>query len=278
VFVLRSRDDADAILAQAERSETAVVLGASFIGMEVAASLRERGLQVTVVGKESAPFEKQLGARVGNALVGLHKRQGVSFRFNRSVQSLQGETDVREVVLDSGERLQADLVVIGFGVRPATDYLTGVTLNQDGSVPVDDRMKAADGLYAAGDLARFPYQGQPTRVEHWRVAQQQGRIAAWNMLGQGARYAAVPVFWTIQYLKRLDYIGHGTDWDDIIIDGDLQKPEFLAYYVKQGRVIAAAGLDRDADTAALIELFNVRSSWTPAELGATPSARLRSPG
>ena len=278
VFLLRSRDDADAILAQAERSETAVVLGASFIGMEVAASLRERGLQVTVVGKEAAPFERQLGAQVGSAFVRLHQRKGVTFRLNQSVRSLQGDAEVKQVVLDSGERLPADLVVIGFGVRPVTGYLTGAELNKDGSVHVDERLKAADGLYAAGDLARFPYQGQPIRVEHWRVAQQQGRIAALNMLGQGARYAAVPVFWTIQYLKRLDYIGHATEWDDIIIDGDLQKPEFLAYYITQGRVVAAAGLDRDADTAALIELFNVRSDWTPAELGPTPSARLRGPG
>jgi NADPH-dependent 2,4-dienoyl-CoA reductase/sulfur reductase-like enzyme len=274
VFVLRSREDADAILAQAERSERAVVLGASFIGMEVAASLRERGLDVTVVGKETAPFEKQLGAQIGNAFVSLHQRKGVTFRLGQEIQALEGDGNVRSVALSNGERLPADLVVIGFGVRPVTDYLHGVPLNEDGSVTVDATLKVSDGLFAAGDIARFPHHGQPIRVEHWRVAEQHGRIAALNMAGHSVRYDAVPVFWTIQYLKRLDYIGHATDWDDIIIHGDLLKPEFLAYYLRHGRVIAAAGLDRDQDTAALIELFNQRPDWTPEKLGANPSSLL----
>jgi NADPH-dependent 2,4-dienoyl-CoA reductase/sulfur reductase-like enzyme/nitrite reductase/ring-hydroxylating ferredoxin subunit len=287
VFLLRSREDADAILAQAERSERAVVLGASFIGMEVAASLRERGLEVTVVGKETAPFEQQLGARIGNVFVSLHRKRGVSFRLGQEISGLEGDGRVQTVRLADGERLEADLVVIGFGVRPVTGYLLGIALNPDGSVPVDATLRAADGLYAAGDIARFPLQGDgpPIRVEHWRVAEQHGRIAGLNMAAPGeapgeaqaARYDAVPVFWTIQYLKRLDYIGHATDWDDIIVHGDLEKPEFLAYYVKDGVVIAAAGLDRDQDTAALIELFNQRRAWTPEALGSAPSRHLLPP-
>lgn len=273
-FVLRSREDAEAILAQAERSGTAVVLGASFIGMEVAASLRERGLDVTVVGKEAAPFEKQLGARIGNAFVGLHQKKGVAFRLGQEIRALEGDRTVRTVVLGNGDRLPADLVVIGFGVKPVTDYLHGVALNGDGSVTVDATLKVVDGLFAAGDIARFPYRDQPIRVEHWRVAEQQGRIAALNMAGQGLRYDAVPVFWTIHYLKRLDYIGHASDWDEIVVHGDLEKPEFLAYYVKDGKVIAAAGLDRDQDTAALIELFQQRRDWTPETLGESPARRL----
>ena len=291
VFLLRSRADAEAILAQAERSERAVILGASFIGMEVAASLRERGLEVTVVGQEAAPFQQQLGAEIGNSFVALHRGRGVGFRLGQEVQALNGDSSVQTVTLANGDRLAADLVVIGFGVRPATGYLNGVPLNQDGSVPVDASLKAAEGLYAAGDIARFPLfgDGPPIRVEHWRVAQQHGRIAALNMAAQragqaaakgpaqGVRYDVVPVFWTIQYLKRLDYIGHATEWDDIIVHGDLAKPEFLAYYVKGGKVIAAAGIDRDQDTAALIELFNQRRDWTPEELGATPADRYKNP-
>jgi NADPH-dependent 2,4-dienoyl-CoA reductase/sulfur reductase-like enzyme/nitrite reductase/ring-hydroxylating ferredoxin subunit len=277
VFLLRSRADADAILAAAERSGRAVVLGASFIGMEVAASLRERGLEVTVVGKEAAPFEKQLGAAIGNAFVGLHRKNGVSFRLGQEIDALEGDGAVRTVVLANGERLPADLVVIGFGVRPVTDYLRGVKLNEDGSVSVDATLKVSDGLYAAGDIARFPLMGDgaPIRVEHWRVAEQHGRVAALNMAEQGVRYDVVPVFWTIQYMKRLDYVGHATEWDDIVVHGDLGKPEFLAYYVKDEKVIAAAGLDRDQETAALIELFNERRDWTPEELGATPSVHLQ---
>jgi apoptosis-inducing factor 3 len=274
VFLLRSKRDADAILEQAERSERAVVLGGSFIGMEVAASLRERGLEVTVVGQEAAPFEKQLGAQIGNAFAGLHRRKGVTLRFGQEIRALEGDQAVRAVSLGNGESLPADLVVIGFGVKPATGYLRGVERNEDGGISVDATLKVAQGLYAAGDIARFPHQGKTIRVEHWRVAEQQGRIAALNMAGQVTRYDAVPVFWTIQYMKRLDYIGHATEWDDIVLHGDLQKPEFLAYYVKDGRVIAAAGLDRDKDTAALIALLEQRQDWTPEALGATPSAVL----
>lgn len=278
VFVLRSRADADAILAQAERSERAVILGASFIGMEVAASLRERGLDVTVVGQQAAPFEKQLGSRIGSAFVSLHTKRNMRFQLGRMVRAIQGDGRVRDVVLDNNEVIAADLVVIGFGVRPATDCLDGAACNGDGSITVDTHLRVADGLYAAGDIARFPLRGdgEPIRVEHWRVAEQHGRVAALNMLGQNIRFDAVPVFWTIQYLKRLDYIGHAADWDDVVVHGDLEKPEFLAYYVKDGIVLAGAGLDRDRDTAALIELLSLRQDWTPAALTDRPAKLLAS--
>lgn len=276
VYTLRSRADADAILAQAERSERAVILGASFIGMEVAASLRERGLDVTVVGKEAAPFAKQLGEQVGQAFVGLHERQGVAFRLGREVASLEGDGQVSGVVLEGGERIAADLVVVGFGVKPATAYAEGLNRNDDGGLVVDATLRAAPGLYAAGDIARFPHRGdgEPIRVEHWRVAEQHGRVAALNMLGRDVRYDAVPFFWTIQYMKRLDYVGHAASWDSTVLHGDLGKPDFLAYYVKDGRVAAAAGLGRDKDTAALIELFARRRDWQAAELGEHPAAVL----
>ncbi|HEY6434484.1 MAG TPA: FAD-dependent oxidoreductase [Acetobacteraceae bacterium] len=277
VFLLRSRADADAILAQAERSERAVVLGASFIGMEIAASLRERGLDVTVVGKETVPFEKQLGAQVGAAFLGLHKRRGVAFRLGAGIAAFEGGPELRCVALENGEKIPADLAVLGLGVSPATSYLRDPPRNEDGSVTVDTHLRIVDGLYAAGDIARFPNRGDgaPIRVEHWRVAEQQGRVAALNMAGQAVRYEAVPVFWTIQYLKRLDYIGYATEWDEIVLHGDPEKPEFLAYYVKDGRVMAAAGLDRDRDTAALIELFSMRRDWTAEALGAGPAGLLQ---
>jgi NADPH-dependent 2,4-dienoyl-CoA reductase/sulfur reductase-like enzyme/nitrite reductase/ring-hydroxylating ferredoxin subunit len=271
-FLLRNRADADAILERAERSERAVVLGASFIGMEVAASLRERGLDVTVVAQEKAPFEKQLGARIGGVFTRLHESHGVRFRLGQEIAALRDGA----VALKSGEKLPADLVVAGFGVAPATDYLTGIDRNEDAGITVDATLQAARNLFAAGDIARFPLRGdgQPIRVEHWRVAEQQGRVAALNMLGRNVRYDAVPVFWTIQYLKRLDYIGHAMDWDDVVVHGDPEKPEFLAYYVKDGRVAAAVGLDRDRDTAALVELFEMKRHWTADALGPNPAAVL----
>jgi NADPH-dependent 2,4-dienoyl-CoA reductase/sulfur reductase-like enzyme/nitrite reductase/ring-hydroxylating ferredoxin subunit len=276
VFLLRSRADADAILAQAERSQRAVILGASFIGMEAAASLRERGLDVTVAAQESTPFAKQLGTRIGATLRTLHEQRGVVFRLGCNVAALAGDRDVRSVVLDNGEHIPADLVVLGFGVSPATSYVRGLRLNDDGGIPVDAHLRAADGLYAAGDIAAFPHRGDgdPVRVEHWRVAEQHGRIAAHNMAGHTARYTAVPVFWTIQYLKRLDYIGHADSWDDIVVHGDLATPKFLAYYIKDGKVVAVVGMDRDQDTVALIELLSLRRDWTQEELGDSPAARL----
>lgn len=277
VFLLRSRADADALLAQAERSETAVVLGTGFIGMEVAASLRERGLDVTVIGQETVPFEKQLGVAVGKAFLSLHSRHGVGFRLGRRVAALEGGPHVRSVRLDDGEILAADLVVLGAGIEPATRYAGDLPVESDGGVTVDDQLRAAENVYAAGDIARFPYRGTPIRVEHWRVAEQHGRVAARNMAGQAARYDAVPVFWTIQYLKRLDYIGHAESWDEIVVYGDLRQPAFLAYYVVNGRVAAAAGFDRDKDTAALVELLTMRQDWTAAELGDSPSTVLASP-
>lgn len=276
VFLLRSREDAEAILAQAERSRRATILGTSFVGMEVAASLRERGLEVTVVGKEAVPFEKRLGGAVGLAFQQLHERHGVQFRCGTGIAAFGGEDALREVVLEDGERIAADLAVIGAGIRPATAGIAGVRCNDDGSVGVDATLRVAEALYAAGDIARFPCRGDgsPIRVEHWRVAEQQGRTAALNMMGRTVRYDAVPVFWTTQYLKRLDYIGHAADWDEIVLHGDPSKPELLAYYVKDGMVAAAAGLGRDRDTAALIALFSERRDWTAQALGASPATLL----
>jgi NADPH-dependent 2,4-dienoyl-CoA reductase/sulfur reductase-like enzyme/nitrite reductase/ring-hydroxylating ferredoxin subunit len=278
VFLLRSRSDADAILAQAERSCRAVILGSSFIGMEVAASLRERGLEVTVVGVESVPFEQTLGASVGRAWQRLHERRGVTFRTSAKVTSFDGGAELTGVTLDTGERIPADLALVGFGVRSATGAISGLPCNDDGSVNVDAQLRVADALYAAGDIARFPYRGDgpAIRVEHWRVAQQHGRTAALAMLGKPVRYDAVPVFWTIQYLKRLDYIGHASEWDEIVLHGDPEKPELLAYYVKNGVVAAAAGLGRDRDTSALVALMSIQRDWTAEALGASPAALLGS--
>ena len=277
VFSLRSRSDADRLLAAAERGARAVVIGAGFIGVEVAASLRERGLDVTVTAPEQEPFERQLGGTIGAVFRRLHESKGVGFRMGRKVVGFEGDGEARAVRLDDGSVLEADFFVAGLGVHPATAFLHGVNRREDGGIEVDAQLRAADGLYVAGDSAAFPLRGDGprVRVEHWRVAEQQGRLAALNMLGRAARYDAVPVFWTIQYMKRLDYIGHAATWDDIVVHGDLGKPEFIAYYVQDGHVAAAIGWDRDAETAALVALMTDRRDWTPEALGPSPSRLLR---
>jgi NADPH-dependent 2,4-dienoyl-CoA reductase/sulfur reductase-like enzyme len=175
---------------------------------------------------------------------------------------------VQRVRLKSGAVLDADLVVAGLGVTPATDLLQGVRRREDGGLEVDAQLRVADGLYAAGDIAAFPLRGdgERVRVEHWRVAEQHGRVAALNMLGHATAYDAVPYFWTIHYLKRLDYVGHAAAWDDVVIDGDLETPEFTAFYVRNGTVAAVAGWGRDRQMAHAIALITDRRDWTAAEL------------
>ena len=198
----------------------------------------------------------------------LHERKGVAFRLGQEVAAVEGDGRVREVVLRDGSRLPADLVVAGLGIAPATDFLRGVERREDGGVTVDARLRAAEALFAAGDIAAFPLRGDgpAVRVEHWRVAEQHGRVAALNMLGREASYDAVPYFWTIHFKKRLDYIGHAAPGDEVVVDGDLERPEFIACYLRDGRVTAVAGWDRDRQMAAAIHLMAERRDWTRAGL------------
>src|SRR3989441_209854 len=201
VFVLRGYDDADAIIGAAEKGKRAVVIGASFIGMEVASSLKARGCEVTVVAPDDVPFKKILGAEIGKLFQGVHEEHGTKFKLGASVAGFAGAKTVTAVILDSGEHLEVDLVVVGVGVKPATDFLEGVSLHQDGGVIVDEHLCAADGVYAAGDIAYFPnpLTGEHQRIEHWRTAMQQGRIAAHNMAGKEKSYDGGPFFLTRQF-------------------------------------------------------------------------------
>ena len=269
VFMLRSFEDTDRILAAAEQASRAVVIGSSFIGMETAAGLTQRGLQVTVVSPDSLPFKKILGEQIGHLFQEVHEEQGVSFRLGTKATQLQGNGKVKAVVLDNGETLPADLVVVGIGVQPATEFLQGVEIHdKDKSVLVDEYLRAADGLYAAGDIARFPdwRTGEETRIEHWRVAAQHGRIAAYNMAGQAVKFAGVPVFWTMQFKFPLRYVGHAEEWDEIIFDGELQKREFIAFYVKDNQVLATAASQRDTEMAAISELMRLNKMPLPDKL------------
>ena len=251
VFLLRSFSDSDAIIAAAEKGKRVVVIGASFIGMETAASLKARGCEVTVVAPDEVPFQKILGSEIGKLFKDIHERKGVSFRLGASAASFEGIEKVEAVFLEDGERLEADLVVVGVGVKPAADFLQGVELHKDGGVITNKYLEIGDSLYAAGDIAHFPdpRTGELTRIEHWRTALQQGRTAAHNMAGDRTAYTAVPFFWTKQFGKSLRYVGHAKDWDKIIFQGDLDKHDFIAFYVKDSQILAVAGMNRDRDMA-----------------------------
>lgn len=269
VFMLRSFSDCDRILEAAKTAAHAVIIGSSFIGMEAAAGLAQKGINVTVISPDSVPFEKTLGQEIGNVFQQVHEEQGVSFQLGRKVDRLEGDGKVAAAILDNGDRLPADMVIVGIGVQPATEFIDGVEHHpKDHSILVNDYLQAADGLYAAGDIARYPdwRTDETTRVEHWRIAAQQGRIAAHNMAGRSTKFRAVPVFWTMQFKFPLRYVGHADQWDELIIDGDLQQRQFIAFYVKDNQILAAATSQRDTETAAINELMRLDRLPTPDEL------------
>jgi apoptosis-inducing factor 3 len=259
IFLLRSYDDSDAIIAAAEKGKRAVVIGASFIGMEVASSLTTRGCRVTVVAPDDVPFKKTLGPKIGRLFQDIHEENGVKFKLGVSVAGFDGAEKVNAVVLENGERLDADFVVVGVGVKPATGVLKGVTLHHDGGVIVDAHMRAAEGVFAAGDIAYFPHPitGERQRFEHWRTAMQQGRTAAKNMAGNEVAFDGVPFFWTRQFDAGLLYVGHAASWDEIVYQGDVAARDFLAFYIKGDQVLAVAGMNRDREMAAAEELMRL---------------------
>ena len=255
VHMLRSREDASAILADVRPGARAVILGSSFIGLEVASSLRQQKAKVSVVSPDAAPFVRQFGTRIGQSFRVLHEAHGVEFHSRTRAAKLDGATRVEAVMLEDGRRLPADLVIVGVGVRPATGFIEGVEREKDGGLAVDASMRVAPDVYAAGDIAAFPLPGDGarTRIEHWRVAQQQARVAAANMCGGSVVYEGVPFFWTYHYGQNFEYLGHAETWDDEVVDGEIERQNFVALLLRRQQVAAVVGCGRQRTTAALTE-------------------------
>ena len=246
VHTLRSLADSRAIIKAAESARRALVIGASFIGLEVAASLRARKLEVDVVAPEERPMERILGREMGDFVRSLHEQNGVNFHLRDTVEKFDG----RRALLKSGGAIEADLVVIGIGVRPRVALAEEAGLATDRGVSVNAYLEtSAPGIFAAGDIARWPdpHSAANIRVEHWVVAERQGQTAARNMLGQGERYEAVPFFWSQHYDVPINYIGHAEAWDEIDVDGSVAGRDCLLRYRKGGRALAVASIYRDLD-------------------------------
>jgi apoptosis-inducing factor 3 len=246
VHYLRSLADSRRITTSAREGARAVVLGASFIGLEVAASLRARKMDVHVVAPDARPLERVMGPEVGDWIRGVHEAQGVTFHLGRKAQWV----DAGLVVLDDGTRLPADLLVAGIGVRPNLELAEAAGLALDRGLVVDERLEAsAPGIFAAGDIARWPdpHTGDRIRVEHWVLAERQGQTAACNMLGHAERFDTVPFFWSAHYEESIRYVGHAERWDNIDINGDLGARDCTVRFVRGGRVLAAATVGRDRE-------------------------------
>lgn len=246
-LVLRSLADSRAIIAASEKARRVAVLGASFIGLEVAAALRHRKIEVHVIAPEARPMERVLGPAMGDFIRALHEEKGVVFHLQDKTAAIEG----KKLRLESGGTLEADLVVLGVGVRPRTQLAEQAGLKLDKGVSVDACLETSEpGIFAAGDIARWPdpLTGQAIRVEHWVVAERQGQTAALNMLGHRERFAAVPFFWSQHYDIPINYLGHAESWDEIAVEGDIAAKDCLLRYKQKGRVLAVSSIFRDLDS------------------------------
>lgn len=259
VLYLRTVDDARQLREAIGRARRAVVVGAGFIGAEVAASCRARGLEVTVLEAASAPLIRALGEEVGLLLADIHRRHGVDLRLGEGVTAFRGSGRVEQVLTASGRSIDADLVLVGVGVDAETGYLAGSGVPVDNGVTVDALCRAGTpGVFAAGDCANWPHRptGRRLRVEHWDNAWNQAEAAARSMLGKGAPYDPVLYFWSDQYDIEIQYLGHAAKWDRVVLRGDVEAGAFAAFYLEAGTLRAAMCIGRpEAETDAIRTLL-----------------------
>ena len=269
IYSLRTVADSDRIRAEISPGRRAVVVGMGFIGSEVAASLRQSGVDVVVVDRNEVPLRRVLGEEVGRVIEGIHRDHGTSMIFEDTVAAFEGVGRVERATTARGRRIECDFVVVGLGVEPVTDLLADTGAEIDNGVVVDEYLRTGvEGIYAAGDVANHyhPVFGRRIRVEHWQNALKQGPVAARNMLDKDKPYDEVPWFWSDQYEHNLQYAGFHTEWDELVVRGSIEERNFVAFYRKERRVLAAVALNRGRDLRRSMPLIKAREPIDAARL------------
>ncbi len=269
VYSLRTVADSDRIRAEITPGRKAVVVGMGFIGSEVAASLRQSGVDVIVVDRNQVPLRRVLGEEVGRVIEEIHRDHGTSMIFEDTVAAFEGAGRVERVTTGRGRRIECDFVVVGLGIEPVTDLLAGTGVEIDNGVVVDEYCRTGvEGIYAAGDVANHyhPVFGRRIRVEHWQNALKQGPAAARNMLEKGEPYDEVPWFWSDQYEHNLQYAGFHIEWDELVVRGSMEERNFVAFYRKRGRILAAVAANRGKDLRRSMPLIKAREPIDAARL------------
>ena len=269
VFDLRSVTDADALRKHIATGARAAVIGMGFIGCEVAASLRQKGVDVVAIESSATPLFRVLGEEVGAVVAAMHHDHGVETIFDDLVMRFEGQGRVERVTTKHGRRLECDFAVVGVGVEPVVDFLADSGIGIDNGILVDEYCRTTvDGIYAAGDVAnhQHPVFARRMRVEHWQNAMQQGAAAARSMLGTGQPYDAIHWFWSDQYDANLQYAGSHRKWDRLVIRGSLDERRFIAFYLNQGRIDAVVALNRGKDVRRAMPLIRSRGLPDPERL------------
>lgn len=272
VHYLRSLADCTSIISELEHVDQVAVLGASFIGLEVAAALRQRDIPVHVIAPVNIPLAHVFGEDIGRKIEQIHRENGVQFHLERRAAEIRGDGRIREVLLDDGTLIKADLLVIGVGIIPAVDFLAESGIVEDGAVPVDDRFQTKrEAVFASGDIAAVPdrLSGGMRRVEHWVEAERQGQHAARAMLGSSEPYSEIPFFWARQFGISVRYLGYAPKFDKIVFRGNKDSEKFIAGYYEEGVLRAVSSIGMAKDFIMLGEKLKAGENVDPEQLSDT---------
>jgi len=278
IYSLRDAADADVIRRESVAGRRAVLVGMGFIGSEVAATLRQLGVEVTVIEPLKRPLAHILGEDIGRVFESFHRERGVEMYFEELVTRFEGNDRVQRVITRSGRQLECDFVVVGVGVEPVTEVVEGTGVKLDNGIVVDEYCQTnIAGIYAAGDVARHfhPLVGRHIRVEHYQNAISQGMTAARNMLGQQQAYTEAHWFWSDQYEYNIQYAGFHGEWDQFVVRGSLEQRDFVAFYLRESRIGAAVAINRPKDLRLTMPLIQAKTQVEAKNL-ADESVKLRS--